>query len=1168
MRPLTPIATACLVLLAAPGAAAEEPARLPRSRPDVVIHEGTYPGWPWAAAAPDGTIYVVYREGTIHDFSAEGRVLIRESRDRGSSWSASRVVADAPGVDDRNAAVAVLPGGDLLVSYNTYTEGRESLAMLVRSQDGGRTWSPPRPVGEPNTRTRAAAVPLADGSLLLPYYVAPGNGALAALSRDGGETWRTARVPDAEGFTGDEWTALELAPGRIAGVFRNSHPGSDGTFWASRSEDGGATWSVPVPTNVRSERHSSPAHLVSHRGVPVLFHADRRMVSVSAVTTRDPELRSWGVSGRHPCYLYTPDGAPIADGSYPCAVSTGPREWLVVDYEIREGPRRIAGYFVELPEEWGAASRPPPSEIAVIPGVDGQPLGANAVRLLRALEVLGAPLPEAEARGVEAAAGARDAERIQRLLDPHVLVAVSINPEYRVKAARGPAPARLQQGGWTPHLVKVVNDATVEAELRISSAQAGPVYAGAALPILERQAQTELAVDENEAGAADRFLDVEVLRSSPMTPRLSGLRVEYAVALLHASEAGPREATLAFDVGQGTQDIGFRAEVPVLFDVKPAVRVRLAVLDERGRPTVGRFTFRDALGRIQPPQAKRLAPDFFFQPQVYREHGGTVLLAPGRYRMEHGRGPEYRVLEREVEVPSAPEAAADAESEISVRLERWIDPAARGFYSGDHHIHGAGCSHYTVPTQGVTPRDMFLQVKGEALNVGCVLTWGPCFDHQRQFFAPSAHGLSEPFTVLKYDIEVSGFGSAALGHVCLLRLRDPAYPGSDGTKTKGWPTWTVPVLRWCKEQGGVTGYPHSAMPVSPKACARRLLAKLDSSADGRLDAGEAARGLLPHAFGAIDADGDGAASERELEASCDRAADELPNLAVPEMNGQGAMEVFVSVPAGVCDFISAMDTARIGEWNTWYHLLDCGFPLKVSGETDFPCMSSRRVGQGRVYVQLGPVDRVDFDAWCEGLARGRSYVSDGFAHALRFVVNGVAPGSGRVELAEPGNLVVEAEVAFAEETPVAVAHGTLEPAAGRRLTGDTVQLHAPRSEERVRGGERLVEVVWCGRVAASARVPADARPHALRFEVPAPRSGWLALRQFPQLHTNPVDVIVGGKPIRASRRSARWCAEAVELLWESRHRFIAEPEREEARRAYDRAVETYRRIAAECPEDS
>ena len=59
------------------------------------------------------------------------------------------------------------------------------------------------------------------------------------------------------------------------------------------------------------------------------------------------------------------------------------------------------------------------------------------------------------------------------------------------------------------------------------------------------------------------------------------------------------------------------------------------------------------------------------------------------------------------------------------------------------------------------------------------------------------------------------------------------------------------------------------------------------------------------------------------------------------MNGAGAMEICVSTAAGVCDFISAMDTERIPELNTWYHLLNCGFPLKLSGETDFPCMSSR-----------------------------------------------------------------------------------------------------------------------------------------------------------------------------------------------------------------------------------
>src|SRR5438128_2097324 len=201
-----------------------------------------------------------------------------------------------------------------------------------------------------------------------------------------------------------------------------------------------------------------------------------------------------------------------------------------------------------------------------------------------------------------------------------------------------------------------------------------------------------------------------------------------------------------------------------------------------------------------------------------------------------------------------------------------------GFYNGDHHIHAAGCAHYTNPTEGVFADDMFLHVKGEGLNVGCNLTWGPCYDFQRQFFEPTPHKLSEPFTVLKYDIEVSGFGSQFLGHVCLLNLRDQTYPGSEGTKTKGWPTWTTPTMRWAKQQGGVTGYAHSGsgLDVNPKNAAARLLRDLDANKDGKLSADEASKGLLPQDFAAVDRDKDGFLSEQELANSAERVAGQWP----------------------------------------------------------------------------------------------------------------------------------------------------------------------------------------------------------------------------------------------------------------------------------------------------
>ena len=234
------------------------------------------------------------------------------------------------------------------------------------------------------------------------------------------------------------------------------------------------------------------------------------------------------------------------------------------------------------------------------------------------------------------------------------------------------------------------------------------------------------------------------------------------------------------------------------------------------------------------------------------------------------------------------------------------------------------------------------------------------------------------------------------------------------------------------------------------------------------------------------------------------------------MNGVGAMELPVSVAEGVCDFISAMDTRRIQEWNTWYHVLNCGFPLKASGETDFPCMSSRNVGQGRVYVRLGNLPsppanegrnnlpmppagegripnlpsplagegpgvrgsssaKLDYTAWCEGLRAGRSYVSDGYAHAIEFQVAGTRPGEGDVKLAAPGKVRVVARVAFAAETPLAVAHGGITPPAGRRVVGDTVELHGPRYDEMLRGGQRLVEIIVNGQPVLSAKFPPTAK---------------------------------------------------------------------------------------------
>ncbi len=489
---------------------------------------------------------------------------------------------------------------------------------------------------------------------------------------------------------------------------------------------------------------------------------------------------------------------------------------------------------------------------------------------------------------------------IQEALDPYCLIGVEINPESRVKATPGPAAPVLMQQGWRAFLVKVQNDAGVTAALKATSPNAAPLYRGS-----RGSPEPELTIPPSEIPR--RWMDLVIYRDRPLRPTLSGLGLEYVVLEIFSRDAGKREAKIKFDVGQGTQDLGFRGDVDLLFQAAPAVAVELDVKDVDGSPTMASFLVTDTQGKVYPAPSRRLAPDFFFHPQVYRKSGETILLPPGKYNVACTRGPEYVTETRAIDVPAAPSHRE------RFQLKRWTNLAARHWYSGDHHVHAAGCKHYENPTEGVRPEDMMRHILGEDLDVGCVLSWGPCWYAQKVYFDGKLHPLSTPTNLMRYDIEVSGFPSSHAGHLCLLRLKEDDYPNT--TRIEQWPSWDLPVLKWGKEQGGVVGFSHSGWGLQAKT-------------------------------------------------------DDLPTYDVPPFDGIGANEYIVDVVHDAVDFISTVDTPAPWELNIWYHTLNCGYRARISGETDFPCIYGERVGLGRVYVKLddGPLD---FDRWCEGIKSGR-----------------------------------------------------------------------------------------------------------------------------------------------------------------------------------------------------
>lgn len=719
-----------------------------------------------------------------------------------------------------------------------------------------------------------------------------------------------------------------------------------------------------------------------------------------------------------------------------------------------------------------------------VPTVEIQPMGAQVRRLVQALDYLGIPLSETEKDALRQAIHQEDTAAIQDILDPRCLFGVSINPEMRVKVSRGPALARLMEHGWRLFLVKVHNESGTTAELKARSPNAAQLHNAPA----------------NEVN--DRWLDLEMFNRQPLNPTLSGLNLEYRIIQLYSRDSGKREAKFTFNVGQGTQDLGFRNEVDILFDCEIARQITLHVLDQNGEPTTGAFVIRDQLGRVYPSTSKRLAPDFSFHHQVYRADGETIRLPEGTYTVEFSRGPESIPENRKVTVDGTT-------TDLRFQVRRWVDPAAMGWWSGDHHIHAAGCAHYTDPTEGVHAVDMIRHCLGEDLKVGANLTWGPCFDYQKQFFTGKIDPVSTYPYLLRYDIEVSGFGSHESGHLCLLRLRDQIYPG--GNSKHHWPKLCLNTLKWAQKQGAVCGPAHSGWGLQVET-------------------------------------------------------DKLPNYIIPPFNGIGANEYIVDVthevegPNGervpAVDFMSTVDTPYVWELNIWYHTLNVGYRTRISGETDFPCIYGERVGLGRSYVRLG--GRLDYNEWCQGISEGKAYVSDGLSHLIDFKINGTSLGDNGSEvlLEEPGSITATVKVA-----------ARLNEKPNPDLRDRAYQQKPYWHLERARMGDTRqvpVELVVNGEPVAVQQVTADGFMQELQFKVPVKKSSWVAVRILPSSHTNPIFVLVDGKPIRASQKSAEWCLKSVDQCWSQKERFIDADEMEDAKKAYAHARQAYRRLLAEC----
>jgi len=122
----------------------------------------------------------------------------------------------------------------------------------------------------------------------------------------------------------------------------------------------------------------------------------------------------------------------------------------------------------------------------------------------------------------------------------------------------------------------------------------------------------------------------------------------------------------------------------------------------------------------------------------------------------------------------------------------------------------------------------------------------------------------------------------------------------------------------------------------------------------------------------------------------------------------------------------------------------------------------------------------------------------------------------------------------------------------------------PIGSARLDCAARIVPGSSAANITAASWQLDDGSLQDLTFDVPIEQSSWVALRIYPSSHTNPVFIKVGGKPIRASKKSAQWCADSVDQCWKKKSPHIREEELTDAKQAFDQAKAIYLDRLKEC----
>jgi hypothetical protein len=326
------------------------------------------------------------------------------------------------------------------------------------------------------------------------------------------------------------------------------------------------------------------------------------------------------------------------------------------------------------------------------------------------------------------------------------------------------------------------------------------------------------------------------------------------------------------------------------------------------------------------------------EPYFYADGAFDVELAPGRARISLSGGIET--------IPQAVSLEAGTAVALSMSTLRWIDLAARGWYSVDSHVH----LHTGGPIE-VAVADALLAARAEGVHYVNLCASNNVGDDVRdaELITGKPHGASRDRHLLVFGEEMR---STIYGHMQFFgisRLVEPQYTGFDSAPNRDDFPANHAMATDAAGQGGVVTYGHPMFVGQP-----------------------------------------------------------YPFDANPAKASAAARELPIDAVLGVVHAVDLMsynsDEGLSAE--LWYRLLNCGLKLSACVGTDALLdRSTEPLGGDRVYVKTdGPLT---MQSWLDGLKSGRSFVTNGPMPTLE--LDGKGPG-GACELPAAGKVRISATV--------------------------------------------------------------------------------------------------------------------------------------------------------------